>query len=281
MKARVKLGLITMLSASCAVASATFAADWSTGHHFDRPPESHETQAPPPPPPPPPIHNAAPDVRGPAPSHDFHAAPPDNNGQASPRDLHDQAPPRDFHGQAPPRDFRAPPSDFRGQLPSRDFHGVPPGFRGKHDDASSDRTPRAPRELRDRPPHEPGGVTAPRDFRHPPSGGATTPPAIREFVDRHDVNRFTPQQREAWTHGRWHHTWHHGHFGWWWFFNNFWFFYPEPFYPFPTYVGEYYDYYDDQYSGDDFWYWCDDPRGYYPYVQECEVDWIPVPPEPY
>lgn len=263
MKIRTKLGLITTLLAGCAFASASFAGDWSS-HHFDRPPESHGSQASPPPSPPPPPppehHSAPPDVRGAAPSPEFRGA------------AH-----TDLHGQVPPRDFRGAPPDFRGQLPSHDFRGRPPDFQGTPNMAGPDRATRTPRDLRDRPRETLGGGTAPRDFRGPSSGGAP-PPAVSAFVERHDVSRFTPQQREAWTHGSWHHTRHHGRLGWWWFFNDSWFFYPEPFYPYPTYVG---DYYDDEYASDDYWYWCDEPRGYYPYVQECDVDWVPVPPQPY
>ncbi len=28
-----------------------------------------------------------------------------------------------------------------------------------------------------------------------------------------------------------------------------------------------------------YWYYCPNPKGYYPYVQECTVPWIPVPPQ--
>lgn len=164
-------------------------------------------------------------------------------------------------------------------MPSRDFRATPPDFRRPPGGDNADRLPRTPHAFGDRTPRTLDGPTA-RDFRGPRSRtpGAMTPPAVSGFVERHDVSRFTPQQREAWTHGRWHHTWHHGRFGWWWFFNDFWFFYPEPFYPYPAYVGEYYD---DEYTDDGYWYWCDDPQGYYPYIQECNVDWIPVPPTPY
>jgi hypothetical protein len=268
MNARPKITLLTALLACCALSATSFAAP--SDHHFDRPsPESHDNQTssppPPPPPPPPPSpevhHGAPPDVRGGAPSHEFRGPPPD------------------FHGQPPSRDFHGVPPDFRGQLPSRGFRRAPPDFQGTPNVGDQ---PRTPRELRDRNPQALDG-SAPRDLRGPRSRtpGATTPPAVSAFVERHDVTRFTPQQREAWTHGSWHHTWHHGHFGWWWFLNDFWFFYPEPFYPFPSYVGTYYDEYDDGYADDGYWYWCDDPRGYYPYIQECESDWIPVPPQPY
>jgi hypothetical protein len=29
-----------------------------------------------------------------------------------------------------------------------------------------------------------------------------------------------------------------------------------------------------------YWYYCSNPQGYYPYVKNCSVNWIPVPPKP-
>ena len=29
-----------------------------------------------------------------------------------------------------------------------------------------------------------------------------------------------------------------------------------------------------------YWYYCSNPQGYYLYVKECPVPWIPVPPQP-
>jgi hypothetical protein len=31
---------------------------------------------------------------------------------------------------------------------------------------------------------------------------------------------------------------------------------------------------------DQYWYYCDDPAGYYPYVNQCSTDWRPVEPQP-
>jgi hypothetical protein len=31
---------------------------------------------------------------------------------------------------------------------------------------------------------------------------------------------------------------------------------------------------------DQYWYYCDDPAGYYPYVNQCNTDWRPVEPQP-
>jgi len=93
------------------------------------------------------------------------------------------------------------------------------------------------------------------------------------------VNRFTPGERAAWTHGRWWHGRRNGRNGWWWWANGGWFFYSAPVYPYPDYVSE--TYYDEP-SGDsgDYWYYCRDPQGYYPYVRTCRSNWEPVPAQP-
>ncbi len=90
------------------------------------------------------------------------------------------------------------------------------------------------------------------------------------------VVRLTPGERWRWTHGRWHHGWFRGRFGWWWWAGGAWYFYTAPVYPYPAYVSDVY--YDDASSeGTGYWYWCNDPRGYYPYVQTCNGPWQPVP----
>ena len=94
------------------------------------------------------------------------------------------------------------------------------------------------------------------------------------------VNRFTPRERVLWTHGRWWHGRHSGRLGWWWWANGGWFFYNAPVYPYPDYVSE--TYYQDS-SDDDaanYWYYCRDPQGYYPYVRRCNGSWEPVPAQP-
>jgi hypothetical protein len=93
------------------------------------------------------------------------------------------------------------------------------------------------------------------------------------------VNRFSPRERFLWTHGRWWHGRWHGRLGWWWWANGGWFFYDAPVYPYPDYVSEtYYDVPGADYS--DYWYYCRDPEGYYPYVRQCNGQWQPVPAQP-
>jgi hypothetical protein len=61
--------------------------------------------------------------------------------------------------------------------------------------------------------------------------------------------------------------------------NGGWFFYTEPVYPYPHHVSEtVYDEPAQDYG--DYWYYCRDPEGYYPYVRQCNGAWEPVAPQP-
>jgi len=100
-----------------------------------------------------------------------------------------------------------------------------------------------------------------------------------------DYGHFAPGERSLWHGGRWVHDWHDGRFAWWWSVDGFWYFYPEPMYPYPTYVppaivvqqappvptGA---------PPAQFWYFCDNPKGYYPYVASCPTAWHEVPVTP-
>jgi hypothetical protein len=99
----------------------------------------------------------------------------------------------------------------------------------------------------------------------------------------------------GWTTGRWVHGWHGPRYGWWWTVGNDWYYYPRPVYPYPAYMPPrfegYYDYgradpgygpqagpgYGPEYADPnpqrpEYWYFCRNPEGYYPYVQNCD-DW--------
>ena len=116
----------------------------------------------------------------------------------------------------------------------------------------------------------------------------------------HNVSHFNAQDRSAWQHGHWQHGRRHGRDGWWWNSGGSWFFYDQPVYPYPGYVSN--TYYDDDYydGGDDgyadvyadpgyaaspgdggyYWYYCNNPAGYYPYVKSCRGPWRAVTPTP-
>lgn len=111
--------------------------------------------------------------------------------------------------------------------------------------------------------------------------------------------RFGPVYRfewNSWRGGRWYHSWHNGIYGWWWVIGDDWFDYPAPVYPYP-YPVYYYDdpVYDEGPAPYDYnagpppesappveqsWYYCDNPRGYYPYVRSCPGGWRAVPATP-
>jgi hypothetical protein len=86
-----------------------------------------------------------------------------------------------------------------------------------------------------------------------------------------------------WHGGNWYHGWHNGRYGWWWggagpglgftYYN-----YPFDwgYWPDSGYFGDY-GYGQQPYAGQ-YWYYCSDPSGYYPYVAQCNVPWQPVPP---
>jgi hypothetical protein len=96
---------------------------------------------------------------------------------------------------------------------------------------------------------------------------------------------FGPEEARIWRGGHWAHEWHDGRYAWWWVADGGWYFYPEPIYPYPTYVppavvteqpppvptGA---------PPMASWYFCDNPQGYYPYVASCAVPWRPVPATP-
>jgi len=124
----------------------------------------------------------------------------------------------------------------------------------------------------------------------------------RDFHGR-DYRRFSLEERRFWGAGRWFHDFHDGRLGWWWVVGGVWYYYPEPIYPYPTYVPipdvavnapppypgyaapPPYPAYDappppsapPQVAS---WYYCDNPEGYYPYVQNCSAQWRPVPAAP-
>jgi hypothetical protein len=120
---------------------------------------------------------------------------------------------------------------------------------------------------------------------HVSGGGGFAPHAARVhmFAGGQNVSHFSGAQRQAWSHGHWWHGRHHGHDGWWWFAGGGWFFYPYAVYPYPDYVSGTADYEDGYYAGaaaNNAWWYCDNPAGYYPYVQNCMVPWRPVNPPP-
>jgi hypothetical protein len=124
--------------------------------------------------------------------------------------------------------------------------------------------------------HGPGGV-------HRPIGGPWGGVGHHDFHGR-DFNHFSPGERSHWRGGEWRHTWHDGRFGWWWYLDDGWFYYPEPIYPYPTYVGPPLIVEEAPPAPlpppPHYWYQCADPAGFYPYVTNCPGGWRAVPATP-
>lgn len=95
----------------------------------------------------------------------------------------------------------------------------------------------------------------------------------RDWHDR-DIRRFHEHDIDVWRGGRWEHGRHEGREGWWWIVNGGWYWYPAPAYPYP-------DPYLPPVAAPPLpptvYYWCDNPRGYYPYVPQCLAPWRAVP----
>jgi hypothetical protein len=128
-------------------------------------------------------------------------------------------------------------------------------------------------------------LVAARRYDGGPRGGARyrAAPVVRF---RYDPGR--------WHGGYWNHGWHDGQFAWWWVVDGFWFDYPGPIYPYPAYAYQEPVYvtppdYQTQpgyqpppppSAAASYWYYCDNPRGYYPYVSTCPSGWREVPSTP-
>ena len=113
----------------------------------------------------------------------------------------------------------------------------------------------------------------------------------REYYERGwhgDIHRFHEHDFARWRGGRWVRARHAGTFGWWWVVGGVYYPYPAPVYPYP-----------DPYTPPvavapapppvaqapgpaqaGTWYYCDAPRGYYPYVPQCQSAWRAVPATP-
>ncbi len=98
---------------------------------------------------------------------------------------------------------------------------------------------------------------------------------------RGDIHRFHEHDWARWHGGHWAHARHGGRAGWWWVIGPTWYWYPSPVYPYP-----------DPYqppvvaappaapAPPQYWYYCANPQGYYPYVPQCGGPWQKVPANP-
>lgn len=95
-----------------------------------------------------------------------------------------------------------------------------------------------------------------------------------------EIRNFHEHDLERWRGGRWSRGNHDGRIGWWWIVGGAWYFYPwriepypDPYQP-PIVVLPPYD------APPQYWYYCANPAGYYPYVPQCPVGWQRVPATP-
>lgn len=114
--------------------------------------------------------------------------------------------------------------------------------------------------------------------------GAARADEHRDFHGR-DYHHLDHREVVIWHAGHWFHDWHDGRYGWWWIVDGGWYFYPEPVYPYPTYIPPAVVIQQAPPSPTgmppaQFWYYCDNPQGYYPYVGSCNVQWRQVATTP-
>jgi len=159
--------------------------------------------------------------------------------------------------------------------------------------------------------HAPIGMPNPHADQARPIG-MPNPNAKRFEFREHDVHRFSYSQRDIWRKGRWNNTCFGGRCGWWWFAGGQWYFYDRPVYPYPMIVSSFF-YVEPMVvapmmvpppvvvvpppaprpvivqspppqtavqPGPQFHYYCDNPAGYYPAVQNCNTQFrqVDVPP---
>ncbi len=92
-----------------------------------------------------------------------------------------------------------------------------------------------------------------------------------------------------WITGYWYEGWFAGLYGWWWVVDGQHYLYDQPVYPYPDVVSEMVldapsapssppvvEYAPPQ-QQQQMWYYCDNPAGYYPYVQACLTPFRAVP----
>lgn len=107
---------------------------------------------------------------------------------------------------------------------------------------------------------------------------------------RHDIRVFPRYDLDRWRGGYWHHGWHDGRWGWWWLVGGIWYYYAAPIYPYPNpYLPGTVIVTTNQNDATpppptqaptQYWYHCDSPEGYYPYISQCSTGWKPVPATP-
>jgi hypothetical protein len=97
---------------------------------------------------------------------------------------------------------------------------------------------------------------------------------------RGDIHRFHEHDFGHWRAGHWFQGHHFGRFGWWWIVGGVWYYYPAPVYPYPNPFQPPLALVPPAPPDTQFWYYCPNPPGYYPYVARCGANWQRVPANP-
>lgn len=82
---------------------------------------------------------------------------------------------------------------------------------------------------------------------------------------------------DHWRGGRWERSWHDGRLGWWWVVGPSWYYYPTPVYPYPEPPVVVVTPPPAAQTPSQYFYYCPNPRGYYPAVPQCFAGWQLVP----
>lgn len=94
---------------------------------------------------------------------------------------------------------------------------------------------------------------------------------------RGDIGRFHEHDFDLWRRGHWVHRRHDGRAGWWWVVGSAWYFYPSRVEPFPDPYQPAMVVVPQVPATQQYWYYCANPAGYYPYVAQCGANWQRVP----
>ena len=141
--------------------------------------------------------------------------------------------------------------------------------------------------------HGPSGPPGGGWAHGPPPGWAHGPPPGPGFRPPGFAGGYRPYPgADTWRTGAWRREWHDGRFGWWWAVGPSWYAFDAPVYPYPAYTasveivppptilveppaplppGP---------APTQFWYYCQDPAGYFPYVSSCNGGWQEVSANP-
>jgi hypothetical protein len=95
-----------------------------------------------------------------------------------------------------------------------------------------------------------------------------------------EIHRFNEHDLGRWSAGRWYRGHHAGRLGWWWIVGGVWYYYPAPVYPYPNPYQPPMMVASPAPPTAQFWYYCANPPGYYPYVAQCAGNWQRVPASP-